>query len=161
TTSCGARESSETVMVALPLLPARSVAITVIVLAPSTSASGALNVPVERSSAAAAPLTVTVTAPSKSPVATALGSATTEPSVGAENVGCGAVLSMLTMTVVEASLPARSTAVPVTFSPSPSAVSVTAGEQAATPLPTSLQVKLTVTSLLFHPAALGAGESVP
>jgi len=42
----------------------------------------------------------------------------------------------------------------------PSVVTVTGAGQFATPEMASLQVKLTVTLELFHPAAFGAGETV-
>src|SRR5213078_4370632 len=63
-------------------------------------------------------------------------------------------------TVTDALLPALSTAVPVTCWLAPSAVSVTGSGQLWTPDSASLQVKVTVTAVLFHPARLGAGLAV-
>ena len=74
--------------------------------------------------------------------------------------GRGEVLSMLSVTVIGVLLPARSTAERVTVCPAPSVLTVTEAGQVAMPLPLSSHVKLTVTSVLFHPAAFGAGEVV-
>src|SRR5437660_173540 len=68
----------------------------------------------------------------------------------------GAVLSILTIATAVAVLPALSVTVPVTLWPAPSPSVVGAGQE-ATPESASLQVKLTVTSVLFQPLALGAG----
>ena len=58
-------------------------------------------------------------------------------------------------------LPARSVAVPVTFWLAPSTGRVTGSEQVATPELSSAHTKLTVTVLLFQPAAVGAGVMLP
>jgi hypothetical protein len=73
----------------------------------------------------------------------------------------GAVFDRLTVTVVVAVLPATSVAVPVKDWPAPSVETGTDGEQLATPEPESAQAKETVTLLVFHPLAFGAGEIVP
>src|SRR5262249_46216486 len=72
----------------------------------------------------------------------------------------GGVLSMFSVTLADALLPARSVAVPLTTCPAPSAVTVTGCGQLAMPDPSSLQVKVTVTSVLFQPAALGGGAAL-
>jgi hypothetical protein len=74
----------------------------------------------------------------------------------------GAVLSMLMPdTVALALLPALSVAVPVTDWFAPSIDSVVGALQLATPESASVHVKLTVTSVLFQPAALPAGSASP
>ena len=70
----------------------------------------------------------------------------------------GGVLSMLSVAVAVAPLPARSVAAPLTFWSPPSVVAVTGGGQATTPESASLQAKLTVTSPEFQPLALAAGN---
>ncbi len=55
---------------------------------------------------------------------------------------------------------ALSTAFRVRVWPAPSVVIVTGAGQVRMPLPPSSQMKLTVTSVLFHPAAFGAGVRV-
>ena len=79
--------------------------------------------------------------------------------------GLGAVLSIFTVTSVAVLVfPALSVQVPDTVCPGVSAVSVVAAVQDATstPLgPTSpAEVNDTVTSVLFHPLAFGAGDGV-
>src|SRR3989442_21364 len=69
----------------------------------------------------------------------------------------GGLLSMLSVMDVLAWFPATSTAVPLTTCPAPSVLTVTGSEQRAIPLPPSVQVKLTRTSVLFQPAAFGCG----
>src|SRR5205823_1870017 len=74
----------------------------------------------------------------------------------------GAVVSMLMPeTVVVALLSAASTAVPSTGWPAPSVPTVTGSVQVATPERPgwSSHVKVTVTSALFQPPALGDGAS--
>jgi len=73
----------------------------------------------------------------------------------------GGVLSRLTVTEVVALFPALSVTVPDTTWCAPSFVSKTGEGQDATPLVLSKQVKLTVTFVLFQPAAFGAGLMVP
>src|SRR6478736_1879070 len=74
-------------------------------------------------------------------------------------VTVGFVLSTLTVASSEAALPALSVAVPVTFCAAPSPL-VTGSVQLAMPEPASTQVKVTVTSVLFHPASLAFGDCV-
>jgi hypothetical protein len=69
----------------------------------------------------------------------------------------GAVLSMFSVTLVLAVLPALSTACPEMVWWAPSVLSVAGGGQLAIPEVASLHVKVTVTVVLFHPAALAAG----
>src|SRR5207253_353450 len=60
-----------------------------------------------------------------------------------------------------APLPALSTQLPVTDWPAPSVLRVVGASELATPERASLQVKLTVTAVLFQPAALAAGDRLP
>src|SRR5947199_242358 len=59
-----------------------------------------------------------------------------------------------------ARLPARSIAVPVALWLDPSVATTWSGGHVAMPAPASEQAKCTVTVLLFHPFAFGAGVSV-
>src|SRR5437773_2086852 len=68
----------------------------------------------------------------------------------------GRSLSMLTMTVTAAVLPALSWVVPVTAWSAPSLVRVTGAGQESMPERASAQAKFTVTSALFQPSPLGA-----
>ena len=69
----------------------------------------------------------------------------------------GAALSMLMpLTVALAELPALSVTVPVTLWLEPSVLTVMGPVTLATPESASFPVKLTVTMLLYHPAALAA-----
>ena len=69
----------------------------------------------------------------------------------------GGVLSMFKVTLAEAELPATSTAVPDTVWFSPSVVTVIGEVHWAMPDKVSLQLKLTVTFVLFQPFALACG----
>ena len=71
----------------------------------------------------------------------------------------GAVLSMLTVAVAVALLPALSVAVPLTCCASPSVVTVCGAVQSFSPdsVTWSRQAKLTETSVLFHPCAFWSG----
>src|SRR5262245_35711322 len=73
----------------------------------------------------------------------------------------GAVLSRLISTFVVAVFPALSVDDPVTDCSVPCAVKVDGEAQLATPDSASLQLKVTVTSVLFHPLAFAAGVAVP
>src|SRR5260370_18705247 len=82
----------------------------------------------------------------------------------AEAVITGGVWSMLIpLTVAEPEFPATSRHVPVTdwFAPSAESVVGAGGLPAARPERLSAQWKLTVTFVLFHPFAFGAGEAEP
>jgi hypothetical protein len=80
---------------------------------------------------------------------------------GAEvGVTVGAVLSMLTATLVVAELPAPSVAVPDTTWSGPSADRETGDGQDVTAVVASVHANETVTFVLFHPAALGVGVGV-
>ena len=80
-----------------------------------------------------------------------------QPETGSPEM-TGGVLSMLTpLTVAVALFPALSSAVPVADCPAPSAVRVRGAEQLPTPDSPSEQLKLTTTSVLFQPLALGPG----
>src|SRR5437763_6109024 len=68
---------------------------------------------------------------------------------------------LMPLTVAEAVLPALSLAVPVTDCAAPSLVRIVGPAQLATAESASAQVKLTVTSLLFQPAAFAAGDAAP
>ena len=69
----------------------------------------------------------------------------------------GGVLSMLSATHVFVLFPALSIAVPHILCPAPSVVTVIGAEHEAMPDVASLHVKLTATSVLFHPSALAEG----
>src|SRR5207244_2218374 len=73
-----------------------------------------------------------------------------------------AVSMLMSLTVREAPLPARSVQVPVTDCPAPWVETVVGagGLPAARPDPPSEHWKLTVTGVLFQPAAFGAGVRV-
>ena len=73
--------------------------------------------------------------------------------------GCGAVSVKFSAAV--AVLPARSVASPVTLCFMPSVVSRTGGVQVSIPDRASVQLKFTVTSVLFQPLAFGAGAAAP
>src|SRR5437660_6641546 len=73
----------------------------------------------------------------------------------------GGVLSMLTLTSAWAVFPALSTEVPVMDWLVPSTSTGTGAGQVAIPESASLHAKVTVTAVLFHPAAFGAGVIVP
>src|SRR5438067_3891740 len=136
---------------ALAELPAASVAVPLDVwLAPSTSvcAGGQLATP-ERASLQ---LKLTVTSVLFQPLALAA----SERSA----VMVGAVLSMLTVAGSVTLLRALSVAVPVTGWSVPSAVTVCGAVQLAIPETVSAQTKVTVTFVLFQPAALAAGDCV-
>src|ERR1051325_8708136 len=92
--------------------------------------------------------------------ATCAGSETGELSAGAAIVTCGVCVSMLKVTVMGLTLPALSVAWRVTLCAAPSAATETSPGQVRMPLSASLQVKLTVTAVLFQPAAFGAGLTV-
>src|SRR5439155_21616306 len=81
--------------------------------------------------------------------------------VVATPVRLGGVRSMLACTVAWLVLPATSSASPTTAWFAPSSVSVVSPEQDFTPDSSSEHWKLTVTSELFHPKPLGAGEADP
>src|SRR5436305_1845100 len=72
----------------------------------------------------------------------------------------GAVLSRLTVSAVLAVLPAKSVACLVIAWLPPSALTSTGLGHTATPEPASLHENITVTSELFHPAALARGLAV-
>ena len=71
----------------------------------------------------------------------------------------GGVLSRLMMTLSLALFPARSTAMPVTSWSAPSVISAIGSGRMSSPERLSLATKLTVTSVLFQPAALGSGPT--
>src|SRR5579864_833310 len=73
----------------------------------------------------------------------------------------GGVSSMLTNTVVGVLFPALSTAVPGIGCFRPSVVTWTGAVQLAMPDSASVQVNVTVTAVLFHPAAFGGGSTWP
>lgn len=68
---------------------------------------------------------------------------------------------LMSLTVALAVLPARSVALPVTDWPVPSVLTVASPVQVAMPETESEQEKLTETSVLFQPFALGAGVREP
>ncbi len=70
-------------------------------------------------------------------------------------VMAGGVLSMFNVTAAVAALPALSMAVPVMTWPAPCVVTLMGDGQEAIPDKVSVHAKVTVTSVLFHPFALG------
>ncbi|MEK7422498.1 MAG: hypothetical protein AAB131_01530, partial [Actinomycetota bacterium] len=72
----------------------------------------------------------------------------------------GGVRSILSVTVEDAVLAARSVALALKACPAPSAVAVIGDGQVSTPDRPSAQAYVIVTSVLFHPVALGAGATV-
>src|SRR3989442_14714255 len=97
--------------------------------------------------AASVQVNVTVTFPLLHPAAFAAGLTATSTT--------GGVLSMLSVTDAVDWLPATSTAVPLTTCPAPSAATVAGSWHPAVPLPPSLRVKVTLTSLLVQTSAFG------
>ena len=85
--------------------------------------------------------------------------ATVDPVAGETRFRTGAVLSILSVTEAVAEFPAESLAVLETTWFAASVVVVTGCGQVIVPEPPP-QVKLTVTLVLFHPAAFGAGVGV-
>jgi hypothetical protein len=75
-------------------------------------------------------------------------------------VTVGGVLSSLIMTEAVAVAPAASVTVPVTGMFDPCVVTTVGEGQVTIGAPPGVQVKLTVTGLLFHPAAFGAGVTI-
>jgi hypothetical protein len=112
---------------------------------------------------AAAPLQVTAATPERAsvtvPATVRAGEPRLAPSAGVATAIAGGVLSRLTSTLALDVFPARSVAVPVTTWRLPSAVSSIGGVQVAIPLRLSAQSKLTFTSRLCQPAALGVGST--
>ena len=148
----GAVLSMLSVTLAAAVLPAVSVAVPLTTWpAPSvvtTRGAGHEAIP-DRSSAQT---NVTVVLPFSHPVAVGSGAMVAEI--------VGAVLSMLSVTLAAAVLPALSTAVPVTTWPCPSVLTSREAGHVATPDPESLHAKLTWTSVRFQPAALAAGDAL-
>jgi hypothetical protein len=73
----------------------------------------------------------------------------------------GGVFAIFRLTCPAFELFAASVTVPETVCPAPSVVIVCAGEQLVIGDVDCVQVKLTVTFVLFHPWALGEGETEP
>jgi hypothetical protein len=70
----------------------------------------------------------------------------------------GGVLSIFSVTFAVADVPALLVAVPEMTWLAPSVVTICGDGQVAIPEPASVQVKLTVTFVLFHPLAFGCGD---
>jgi hypothetical protein len=140
------------------LFPAASVATTCTVLLPWLSVTLQLNAPPPN--VAAAPLQSTEATPEEASLTEPLTASelleTVAPLAGDEIESAGGTLSTLTNAEVSLEFPALSTAVPFTWL-TPCAVTVTGEGHTATPDSESLQLKLTVTLLLFQPEELGAG----
>jgi hypothetical protein len=82
------------------------------------------------------------------------------PVTGEITATLGAVLSSFIVTDTEAVFPALSMAVPTTIWPPVSEEMTIGSLQKAIPLSLSAHVNVTVGSLLFHPAAFGAGDTL-
>src|SRR5437870_6556973 len=79
-----------------------------------------------------------------------------------QSVRRGGVLSMLMLaTLAEAELPARSSAVPLTLCPAPSAKTVVGAGHWSTPDRLSAHVQMTATSVLFQPREFDGRSGVP
>jgi hypothetical protein len=147
-----------TLVLAEALFPAASVTTTCTVFVPLLSVKLQLNVPALK--VAAAPSHSTLATPEAASLTEPLTASelleTVLPLAGDEMDTNGGVVSTLTKADVWLEFPALSTAVPLTWL-TPSFANVTGEGQAATPESESLQEKLTVTAVLFHPAELGAG----
>jgi hypothetical protein len=153
--------SRETLRVTTASFPATSRARTTTALGPS--ASGTEQSKRWPETLAGAPPQVTPSSPERpSPTAPATAidaPPACAPSTGEVTLKAGGVLSMLSVTPAVAVLPARSVAVPSTTWFAPSVVTSAGGGQDATPLARSAQVNVTVTPVLFQPAALGCGAA--
>lgn len=145
-----------------PLFPAMSVASTVMVYGPVVKATSQEKLEAERE--AGLPLQRTVAIPLRAseavPVTLTGELLTDEPLAGDVIATVGADLSRLIVKLAVAELPARSVAVPLMIWLGASVLTVIGAGQVATPDSLSEQVKVTVTSLLFHPAGLGWGVTV-
>src|SRR5439155_14126947 len=151
-----------TVCWVVPAFPARSVAPTGISFLPTASVKGHENaLPF---TAAGTSLQVMLAIPDKesetSPVIVIPACVTVLPFGGAVIVRSGTVLSSRTVALSVAVLPALSVALPATEKPLVSLLITFAAGQESTPLRASVQVKLTVTSVLFQPFAFGCGDRV-
>src|SRR5262249_1599800 len=91
------------------------------------------------------------------PLTVTLGVRNTEAAAGASMLTLGGGRSMLVVKVAVAWLPARSVALPSAARPVPSPVMTTGSLTSSTPERASVAWKVTVTSVLFQPAALAAG----
>src|SRR5687768_6858269 len=140
-------------------LPATSVAVSVSVLSPLTSGGAQSRTPFAPRTDA--PLHVAAAMPESASMAVPLSAAgetsVVAPGSGEVIVTTGAMVSMLSNTDAVAVLPARSCAAPLTLWPAPSDEIVTGCEHEPTVDRLSVQTKLTVTSVRFHPALLAAG----
>lgn len=144
------------------VLPATSVALTVMLLAPATRLTEQLNAPA--CNCAAMPLQEIDATPERAsltvPDSCRVEVDTVELLAGEATAITGGVLSIFNVTCAVAVLPALSVAVPEMIWFAPSVLTRAAGEQAAIPERASEQLNVTVTLLLFHPAALAAGFAV-
>src|SRR6267142_138794 len=144
------------------MLPATSVATTLIGLGPAVS--GAPQVMLVPLTWAGTPLHVTPARPERVSVTVAsrvtVGTMTRAPFSGVIILMSGGVLSMLSVTDPSEVFPARSRALPGNTWFAPSAEATIWTGQESTPLRASEQLKLMVTLLLFQPAALAAGETL-
>ena len=147
---------------AVATLPAASVAVSVKVFNPLTSAGAQLKAP-PLPTVEGAPLQDAETMPEPLSVAFPLsvtGDVATVASAAGEVMAIrGVVLSMLRVSDALAALPARSCAAPLIACPAPSDETVTGGGQAPIVDRLSLQMKLTTTSVRFQAAALGGGAA--
>src|SRR5581483_5695400 len=137
--------------------PATSTASTVMVFDPGPRLTEQLNAPLCTS--AAVPLQVALAIPESVsltlPFTASVEVLETELLAGEAMLTTGGVLSSFTVVVAEALLPATSVDVPVTAWFALSVVTSCATGHTATPDNASEHWKDTVTSVLFHPAALG------
>ncbi len=143
------------------MLPAISVACTAMVFSPAASVK--LQEKFGPFSAAATLLQVTFATPESVsetvPVIVSWGTVTVAAGAGDVMANVGRVLSILSVTEAVAKLPAASVAVREIAWFAPSVEITTGAGQMTAPVPPE-HTKLTVTSVLFHPAGLGAGVGV-
>src|SRR5215472_1381542 len=151
-----------TVRLEVVVFPATSVTTTLMVLGPALS--GTPQVRAAPLTWAGNPLQVTPATPESAsvtvPSMVTVGTITSVPFFGEVMARTGGVLSMLRLADAVAVLPARSRAVPETAWLAPSVEATTWVGQKSTPLSASEQLKLTVTLVLFQPAALGEGDTM-
>ena len=153
---------TDTVIVAVAELPARSVPVTVI------GFDAELRMTVQENeelvTAAGAPLHNTPPTPDKAsvtePDTTTYGALTVAPFAGLVILTAGGVRSKLTVTLVDAVFAAVSTALPEITWLAPWVLTVAGEEQLEIGAPPGIQVKDTVTAELFQPLELGDGDGV-
>jgi hypothetical protein len=154
---------TDTLIVAVAELPARSVPVTVIEL--DTELSRTLQENVEPVTVAEPPLQSTPPTPDRAsvtePDTATYGVLTVPPFVGLVMLMDGGVRSRFTTALVEAEFVAVSTALPLTTWFAPSELTLLGDVQDWIGAPPGTQENVTVTVELFHPLPSGDGEMEP